>query len=190
MAAVLHDLGKPRTRAHSEKTQDYTFYNHETVGADMADTWLRDYRFSNDERTRIVHLVRNHLICYSSDWSDAAVRRFVRRVGVEHVDGLLRLGRADALGKGRPVDAELAALAELKQRIEESVQRGAAFGTRDLAVSGRDVMAQLAAPPGPIIGRVLERLLERVLEDPGLNQRETLLGLIGACATEAEEGGS
>jgi tRNA nucleotidyltransferase (CCA-adding enzyme) len=182
MAALLHDLGKPRTRALSDKTQDYTFYNHEAVGADMADEWLRTYRFSNEERKQVVHLVRHHLICYSSEWSDAAVRRFVRRVGLDQIDALLALGRADALGKGRPVEAELAALDELRARIQDSVAKGAAFGTRDLAVSGTDVMTQLGVRPGPIIGKVLERLLERVLEDPALNKREILLPLIEACA--------
>ncbi|MET0386252.1 MAG: HD domain-containing protein [Polyangiales bacterium] len=184
MAALLHDLGKPRTRAHSDKTQDYTFYHHETVGADMADEWLRTYRFSNDERQHIVHLVRHHLICYSPEWSDAAVRRFVRRVGLERLDALLALGRADALGKGRPVETELAMLEELKARIAASVARGEAFSARQLAISGRDVVARLAVRPGPIIGQVLERLVERVLEDPSLNERDTLLGLVEDCARE------
>lgn len=182
MAALLHDLGKPRTRALSEKTGDYTFYHHETVGADLADTWLREYRFSNEERGTIVHLVRHHLICYSNEWTDAAVRRFVRRVGPEHVEALLELGRADALGKGRPVDEELAALDELRARIADSVAKGAAFGTRDLAIDGRDVMAKLGIRPGPSVGRVLENLLERVLERPELNERDTLLGLVESCA--------
>jgi tRNA nucleotidyltransferase (CCA-adding enzyme) len=185
MAALLHDLGKPRTRVLSDKTQDYTFYHHEAVGADMAEEWLRSYRFSNDERRQIVHLVRHHLICYSEEWTDAAVRRFVRRVGLDQVPALLALGRADALGKGKPVERELAALEELQQRIDASVERGAAFGTKDLAVSGHDVMQQLGVKPGPIIGRVLERLLERVIEEPSLNERDALLGLIEPCAREA-----
>ena len=50
LAALLHDVAKPRTRAKSDKTNDWTFYHHEKVGADMADRWLRDYRFSNSER--------------------------------------------------------------------------------------------------------------------------------------------
>jgi tRNA nucleotidyltransferase (CCA-adding enzyme) len=193
MAALLHDLGKPRTRAFSDKTHDYTFYHHEAVGADMADEWLRAYRFSNDERKHIVHLVRHHLICYASEWTDAAVRRFVRRVGLDQVDALLSLGRADALGKGKPVAAELTLLDELRARVQDSVAKGAAFGTRDLAVSGNDVVQQLGVRPGPIIGKVLERLLERVLEDPSLNQREMLLPLIESCAaleTERGEGHS
>jgi tRNA nucleotidyltransferase (CCA-adding enzyme) len=182
VAALLHDLGKPRTRELSEKTGDYTFYHHETVGADLADAWLREYRFSNEERKTIVHLVRHHLICYSSEWTDAAVRRFVRRVGPEHVDALMDLGRADAVGKGKPVNDEFAALDELRARIEGLIAKGAAFGTKDLAISGRDVMDKLGVRPGPIIGRVLERLLERVIEEPSVNERETLLGLVEACA--------
>jgi tRNA nucleotidyltransferase (CCA-adding enzyme) len=183
MAALLHDLGKPRTRERSEKTHDFTFYGHEVVGADMAEEWLRRYRFSNDERRKIVHLVRQHLICYSSEWSDAAVRRFVRRVGPENVSELLALGRADALAKGHPVEDELAALDELAGRIEES-SRGAAFGTKDLAISGHDVMAKLESAPGKIIGQVLERLLERVLDEPSLNDRDALLSLVEDCARE------
>ena len=182
MAALLHDLGKPRTRALSDRTNDYTFYQHEVVGADMADEWLRAYRFSNDQRKQIVHLVRHHLICYASEWSDAAVRRFVRRVGLDQVEPLLALGRADTLAKGKPVERELALLDELRARVQDSAAQGAAFGTRDLAVSGHDVMQTLGVRPGPIIGKVLEQLLERVLEDPALNQREALLPLIESCA--------
>jgi tRNA nucleotidyltransferase (CCA-adding enzyme) len=184
MAALLHDLGKPRTRELSPKTADYTFYHHDVIGAELAEDWLRAYKFSNDERRRVVHLVRHHLICYSSEWTDAAVRRFVRRVGTEHVDALLALGRADVLAKGRPVEAELLGLDELQARITASVSQGAAFGTKDLAISGSDVMRQLGAPPGPIIGRVLERLLEKVLDDPTLNERDALLSLVASCAQE------
>ncbi len=184
VAALLHDLGKPRTRAMSEKTNDYTFYGHEVVGAEMADAWLKTYRFSNEDRKRIVHLVRHHLVCYSSEWTDAAVRRFVRRVGMENVGDLVELARADALAKGRPVEGELAALDELQSRVRQSVEAGAAFGTKDLAITGHDVMQQLGVAPGPIIGRILERVLERVLDEPKLNERAALLALVEACSKE------
>ena len=178
VAGLLHDLGKPKTRAFSDKTQDFTFYNHETVGADMADRWLRAYRFSNEERERVVHLIRSHLVCYSDEWSDAGVRRFVRRVGKDRLGDLLRLARADALGKGRPVDAELDGLARLQTRIDGVLAAGSALSTRDLAVNGQDVMQRLAIKPSRRIGEVLELLLERVLETPALNDRDTLLALI------------
>jgi tRNA nucleotidyltransferase (CCA-adding enzyme) len=178
LAGLLHDLGKPRTRALSDKTGDYTFYNHELVGAKMAATWLKRYRFSNEQRERVTHLVRHHLVCYSDEWSDSAVRRFIKRVGPGAVDDLLDLARADALAKGRDVEAELAALQQLRARIEAEHGAGAVFGTRDLAIDGRDVMHRLACAPGPIIGKVLEALLERVLDAPEINQRDTLLDLV------------
>ena len=178
MAGLLHDLGKPRTRERSPAHGDWTFYRHELVGADMADHWLRAFRFANDARERIVHLVRHHLVCYADDWSDAAVRRFVRRIGLPAVEPLLALARADALAKGRPVEDELGGLERLRERIARAVEAGAAFGLKELAVTGGDVMARLAIPPGPAVGKVLEALLQRVLEDPALNEREALLRVV------------
>jgi len=178
LAGLLHDLGKPRTRELSDKTSDYTFYNHEVVGARMAEAWLQHYRFSNDERRRVVHLVQHHLVCYSDDWSDGAVRRFVKRVGLDAIDDLLDLARADVLAKGKEVGGELEALDRLRARITAVQQAGDAFGTRDLAIDGRDVMKRLACSPGPQIGKVLEALLERVLDAPELNEREALLRLV------------
>ncbi|HJK96799.1 MAG TPA: HD domain-containing protein, partial [Polyangiaceae bacterium LLY-WYZ-14_1] len=178
LAALFHDLGKPRTRALSEKTEDWTFYGHEKVGAGMADEWLESHRFSRRERETVVHLVRHHLVCYAPDWTDAAVRRFVRRVGADRVPMLLALARADARAKGRPVDDELALLDELEGRVADLVSRDTALTTRQLAIGGKDVMAHYDARPGPFVGRVLDALLERVLDDPTLNRRDRLLALL------------
>src|SRR5262249_20669265 len=115
---------------------------------------------------------------------DAAVRRFVKRVGLGEVDHLIALARADALAKGRPVEAELASLDELRTRIDGVVAEGAALGTKDLAITAHEVMQKLGVRPGRIIGRVLDKLLERVLDEPSLNQRDTLLGLVETCAKE------
>ncbi len=175
MAGLLHDLGKPQTRAVSEKTGDYTFYHHETLGADIADRWLQDYRFPNADRARIVALIRHHLICYASEWSDAAVRRFLKRVGIEYVADLLQLARADVLAKGRPVQEELKLLDELERRIATVMDENQPLSVRDLAINGRDLMQHCALKPGPLIGKVLDMLLEKVLEDPSLNQQEILL---------------
>ncbi len=175
MAALLHDVGKPRSRAFSDKTQDFTFYNHEAIGADMAAPILTRLKFSTDDKTRIVELVRHHLLCYSSDWTDAAVRRWLRRVGLPLAPWLYKLGRADAQGKGRPVEADLATIDELERRAEAVLAAGAALSTRDLALKGGDLMKELGLSPGPTIGKLLDRLLELVTERPELNQREPLL---------------
>lgn len=188
VAALLHDIGKPKTRARSDKTNDWTFYNHERVGAKMADRWLRDYRFSNTERDKVVNLVANHLICYSSDWSDAAVRRFIRRVGVDEVDPLLRLGRADVVAKGRPVDDELADIEELRERVERLLEAGAALTTKDLAVGGRELMEHLTLTPGPRVGQIMRWLLERVIEEPKLNDADQLRELARQAHDELDTG--
>lgn len=178
IAALLHDIGKPRTRARSDKTNDYTFYNHEKVGAEMAGPILERMRFSNEEKARITSLVANHLVCYSDEWSDAAVRRWIRRVSVERVEDLYALNRADLIGKGRDVAPDLAGLERLKERVAGERAARHALSARDLAVNGQDVMRELAIKPSRRVGEVLERLLERVVDDPALNERETLLRMI------------
>lgn len=185
VAGLLHDLGKPATRAPSRRPGEFTFYDHDKVGAEMADTWLRDYRFSNGDRQRVVHLVRHHLICYSPGWSDAAVRRFIKRVGSERLPDLMALARADLHAKGLDVTAALAELAELEARVDQQSRSGAALGSRDLAISGRDLIRELGMRPGPAIGRVLDDLVERVLDDPALNERQALLELASRLADRA-----
>lgn len=185
VAALLHDLGKPATRVLSDKTNDFTFYHHEAVGAEMADKWLRAYRFSNDERETVVHLVKNHLICYSDEWTDAAVRRFVKRIGVPHIDPLLRLGCADVLAKGKPVDAELALLDRLRVRIDQVLAAGDATGIKDLRVDGNLLMKHFGIRPGRHIGVILGKLLDRVLDDPSLNDADMLLEIAKPLVEEA-----
>ncbi len=175
VAGLLHDIGKPRSRAFSDKTNDYTFYEHERIGAEMAEPLLSRLRFSNEERARITGLVRHHLICYDESWSDAAVRRWIRRVTPELLEDLYELNRADVLGKGRDASGDLDRLAELKQRVGALIAQGAAMSVRELAVGGHDLMQSLDVRPGPLLGRLLARLLDEVIERPDLNQRETLL---------------
>ena len=170
-AALLHDIGKPGARA--ERDGEGTFHGHEELGARLADHRLEELRFSNASRERIVHLVREHMFDYREQWSDAAVRRFVRRVGPEAIADLFDLRMADSLGNGlkQPDTGRLAALA---RRVDRMLASAAALDIRDLAVDGRDVMRVLGLPSGPEVGRVLERLLEEVLEDPSLNTTERL----------------
>jgi len=176
VAALLHDVGKPRTRAWSDKTTDWTFYDHDRVGAEIAEPIAARLRFSNDERARIVALVRFHLFHYS-DWSDAAVRRWIRRVGPDRVEDLYKLNEGDVRGKGRDFEADLAALAALKAHVARVLAEGAAMSTRDLRVNGHDLMTELGVKPGRIIGEILDVLLEEVTAKPELNEREALLAL-------------
>ena len=175
VAALFHDIGKPRSRAFSEKTSDYTFYEHERIGAEMAEPILTRLRFSNDERAKIVALIRHHLICYSDDWTDAAVRRWLRRITPELAPDLYEIGFADARGKGREASADILAIEQLKARADALLAAGAALSARDLAVNGNVLITELALKPGRIVGILLERLVEVVTDDPAANTRERLL---------------
>ncbi len=176
IAALLHDVGKPRSREFSDKTKDWTFYDHDRIGAEIADPICTRLKFSNDERARIVSLVRNHLFHYDA-WSDQAVRRWIKRVGTDRLEDLYRLNEADLRGKGAIFveDKDLAPLALLKAHVEKVLAEGAALTTRDLAIDGHVLMKELGVAPGRIIGIVLEALLEEVIADPAKNERETLL---------------
>ncbi len=174
IAALFHDVGKPRTRAFSDKTNDYTFYDHDRVGAEIVDPICLRLRFSNDERARITHLVRHHLFHYS-DWTDAAVRRWIRRVGKDRLVDLYALNEADVRAKGKDATPDLRALEALKGHVEKVLAEGAALSTRDLKVNGRDLMTELGLAPGPVLGELLEALLEAVTADPALNERDKLL---------------
>lgn len=175
IAALLHDVGKPKTRAWSDKTADYTFYDHDRVGAEIAEPVAAKLRFSNEDRARIVSLVRNHLFHYSNDWGDSAVRRWIRRVGRERLEDLYALNEADVRAKGRDCVADLDALAHLKVHVARVLAEGAALSTRDLKVNGHDLMRELGVSPGPVIGEILDALLEVVTNDPSVNDREALL---------------
>jgi tRNA nucleotidyltransferase (CCA-adding enzyme) len=177
IAALLHDVGKPRTRAWSDKTSDYTFYQHERVGAEIAEPITARLRFSNDERARIVALVRHHLFHYNDEWTNATVRRWIRRVGADRLDDLYALNEADVRAKGRDFNPDLEALGLLKGHVARVIAEGAALTTRDLRIDGNDLMRELGVKPGRIIGEILSALLEAVTDDPALNEPTTLLGL-------------
>lgn len=171
-AALLHDIGKPATRRFADDGIP-TFYNHESKSADMADVILRRMKFSNAERTAIVHLIRQHMYHYTPEWSDAAIRRFLKRVGVDTVEDLFSLRRADACGTNG-AGPDLISEREFSRRIHAVLEQQAALSVKDLKIGGRDLMAA-GIPAGPVLGTLLEELLDTVLDDPSLNEKERLL---------------
>jgi putative nucleotidyltransferase with HDIG domain len=177
LGALLHDVGKPRTREPKPGLPDeYSFYRHEHVGAEMAVTICQRLKLSNAERESVQRLVANHMFYYTPEWSDGTVRRFLRKVGVAELPALLALREADIIGRGFGEEPEKETR-ELRQRVAEVIAADTALTVKDLALGGRDIMQALSIPPGPAVGRILEGLLERVLDDPGLNTRERLLDL-------------
>jgi tRNA nucleotidyltransferase (CCA-adding enzyme) len=178
LAALLHDVGKPRAaQPRPEDPNDNTFYRHEVVGAELADGIARRLKLSTAERERVVGLVRNHMFFYTDDWSPPAVRRFIRKVGQENLPDLFALRAGDVLARGRGEDPEIE-LGAVRQRVEDALRAEAALKITDLALGGAEVMRILGIGPGPRVGQVLRDLLERVIEDPSQNTAERLEALV------------
>ena len=187
LAALFHDVGKPATRTVEHvATGDggrvplIHFHGHETASAALARKALFRLRFPNAVIERVCHLIAQHMFHYESAWSDAAVRRFIVRVGMEHIDDLFLLRYADIYGMHRvPVAANsdtVRSLNELGERIRRIEGERTALSLKDLAVNGSDLLA-LGIPKGRHIGRVLNELFQCVLDDPAMNTREQLLAV-------------
>jgi putative nucleotidyltransferase with HDIG domain len=172
LAALLHDIGKPAAKVE-HPGEDPTFYRHEELSARSAEIILKRLRFPNAVIDEVVHLVRCHMFSYDESWSDAAVRRFIARVGANNIDALFALRLADGAGiTGHPIDPR--SLEPLHERIEAVLAAKEAFGLSDLVVKGGD-LASIGVSPGPKMGAMLRELLEAVMDDPTLNERERLL---------------
>ncbi|MFL5751239.1 MAG: CCA tRNA nucleotidyltransferase [Chloroflexota bacterium] len=167
LAALVHDIGKPATQA------DGHFYGHETVGAEQARALLDRLHEPRAVTERVGHLVRHHMFRYEPSWSDAAVRRFIGKVGGDALDALFALREADNIGSG--VEREADGLAELRRRVAAELDAGPVLDRSSLAVDGDDLMRELGLPAGPALGRVLEALVDRVIDEPALNEPPTLL---------------
>jgi poly(A) polymerase len=172
LAALFHDIGKPRTRGYTEG-KGTTFHHHDAVGARMTRKRMTALRYPNDDVDRVTELVALHLRfhTYSMGWSDAAVRRYVRDAG-----GLLAelnvLTRCDCTTRNARKAARLSRrMDELEQRIGELAAEEELAAMRP-ELDGNDVMEQLGIEPGRTVGEAMRFLLEIRLEE----------GLIGDAA--------
>jgi poly(A) polymerase len=171
LAALLHDVGKPRTRGFGP--QGVTFHHHEVVGARMARERLVALRYPNEMVEDVTKLVELHLRfhTYRMGWTDSAVRRYVRDAG-DLLDDLNELTRCDcttrderkAAALGRRMDELEARIAELRELEELAKIRP--------ALDGRQVMKFLAVAPGPIVGDALDFLLELRLDEGPMSEDE------------------
>jgi tRNA nucleotidyltransferase (CCA-adding enzyme) len=169
LIGLLHDVGKARTMAAGH------FYGHEAEGAEMVETILRRLHLPRSDVNRGVRLVRQHMFVYSPEWTDAAVRRFVRRVGPAYLADVFELRRADDVASG-VIEPHPGGIDELRARVGVELATHP-LTARQLAVRGDDLIVQLGIEPGPIVGELLGRLLDAVLDDPSQNERATLIQL-------------
>ncbi len=171
LAALLHDIGKPKTRKIIKGIA--TFYNHEYLSARMTEKIMKRLKFSNENRLRVVNLVKNHMFYYNvGEVTAASVRRLLVKVGQENLQDLIYLRVADRLGSGTP-KAMPYKLRHLQYMLEK-VQHDP-ISVKMLKINGDDLLLKLKLKPGPKIGAILDVLLSAVISHPELNTQEYLL---------------
>lgn len=170
LAALLHDIAKPKT--HKIIKGVATFYNHEYLGAKMTDRIMSRLKFSNEDRLRVVNLVKNHMFYYNvGEVTAASVRRLIAKVGRENLKDLIDLRVADRLGSGTPkaMPYKLRHLEYMMEKVQNDP-----VSVKMLKINGDDLMRVLKIAPGPKIGAILDVLLSEALENPEINTASEL----------------
>jgi len=178
LAALLHDIGKPATKRYEEG--GVTFHHHDVVGAKLAKSRLTALRFSGEDTKAICKLIELHLRFHGyadAEWSDSAVRRYVRDAG-DQLERLHILTRADVTTRNvRKAQRLAAAYEQLEFRIDELAAAEELDAIRP-DLDGTQIMDALGVRPGPVVGEAYRFLLELRLEEGPLGPdraREALL---------------
>lgn len=170
-ASLIHDVGKPQVAGKDEDGL-VIFHNHEVAGAKIAAVICDRLKFSKKDKEKIVSLVRWHMFSVNENLTDAAVRRFIRRIGVGNVADMMDLRIGDRLGGGTQT-AESWRLKKFKERVAGELAPKP-FSMNDLAIDGKDIMRILNIKPGPKVGELLQKLFEEVDENMELNNKNYL----------------
>ena len=173
MAALLHDIGKPATKK-LEPGGAVTFYHHDIVGSKLAQKRLKELRFDNETIKAVSLLIELHLRFFGysdQQWSDSAVRRYVRDAG-DQLQRLHILTRSDVTTRNKRKAERLAfAYDDLEQRIKEISEKEELNAMRP-DLDGEQIMQILEIPAGPEVGKAYKYLLELRIENGPLGEEE------------------
>jgi tRNA nucleotidyltransferase/poly(A) polymerase len=176
LVGYLHDIGKP---VAYNLIKDGAFIDHDKIGADMIKSIFNRYKFSTKDTERAKNLVLFHMRSFDSFITEKAIRKFIKKLNDYNVSfkDWFRLKIADNkanLAKAN-YSSEKIRLFALKVHNSKKLTKSGGFGITDLAINGNDVMQILNIPPGKEVGDTLKKLLDIVLDDPSLNNKETLV---------------
>jgi tRNA nucleotidyltransferase (CCA-adding enzyme) len=172
LAALFHDIGKPKSRRRDEGRGDWTFHGHDVVGARMTRKILENLKFPRETIENTANLVRWHMFFSDPDKITlSAVRRIIRNVGPEHIEELINLRICDRIGTGRPKEQPFR-LRKYQAMIDEALRDPISVAM--LKIDGKRLMEVARVTPGPKIGWTLHALLEEVLDDPTKDTEEYL----------------
>lgn len=173
LAAMYHDVGKPKTKRFDKAQNEHTFYGHEVVGARMVNKFMKRLKFPKKTTEIVTKLVRHHMFFSDPDQITlSAVRRMIKNVGREHIWDLMNVRRSDRIGMGRPKAAPYR-LRKYESMIDEALRDP--ISVSQLKIDGDYMINTLHMKPGRRMGWILHALLEEVLDDPTKNTLEQLV---------------
>ncbi len=170
LATLFHDIGKPESK--QGEGRDCTFYNHEYISARLTKNIMKRMRFSKSITEKTVLLVRNHMFYYSVDEvTETAVRRIIKKVGLQNMKDLIDVRIGDRLGSNTP-KAKPYKLRHFEYIIDKVSNDPVTV--KMLKLNGDIMIKDLSFKPGPQIGAILNVLLAETIEDPSKNTLEYL----------------
>ena len=188
LAALLHDIGKPRTRSRLPDGR-VAFHHHEVVGANLARKRLSELRFGKEVADDVAKLIELHLRFHGygdGEWTDSAVRRYVTDAG-PLLTRLHALTRADCTTRNKAKALRLErAYDDLEQRIAALAQQEELARIRP-DLNGDQIMEILGLKPGPVVGAALRFLLELRMEHGPLGRERAIQELLGWARSEGIE---
>jgi len=183
LAALFHDIGKPRTRRPGLK-KAYTFYGHEVVGARMAQKIMERMKFPKNDTEMVVKLVRYHMFFSDTEQITlSAVRRMITNVSRENIWDLMNIRECDRVGMAK-TEAPYR-LRKYHAMIEQALRDP--ISVSQLKIDGNYLMNTLHVKPGPRMGWMLHALLEEVLEDSDKNTLEYLVSRVTSLETLSDQ---
>jgi len=186
-AAILHDVGKPATKQviTTKDGSRTTFHKHEMVGTKLTKQMLTRLKYDNELKKEVAELVKLHMYHYTREFTDAAVRRFIKRAGIKEKDlgvldrlPLFRLRSAERLGNGYKTNPITDKQRDFQERIIRVYKESSCLDLKDLDINGHIIMETFNLERGVRIGEILNFLMNKVLDNPDLNEKLKLLKLV------------
>jgi poly(A) polymerase/tRNA nucleotidyltransferase (CCA-adding enzyme) len=182
LAGLLHDVGKADAKKVIGKR--ITFHKHEMFSVRHAKTFLNRLRYDGKTKAAVLTLVRMHMYHYTREYSDAAVRRFIKKVDIteDMLDNLgnlplFKLRQAERLGNGLKSDPVTQRQLDFEERIRRIVKAGGSMSMKELDIDGRILIDAFGLTSGKLVGELKNYLLDRVQQDRTLNERLKLIEL-------------
>lgn len=172
LAALFHDIGKVHTQVLDKEGIGH-YYNHDKIGAKMAEDILKRFKVPNELIRKTTILILEHMN-HHNEFSEKGLKRLIRRVGEDEIFNLFSLQKADIKCSNK--SASIDHIIGREKKVKYILENKEVININQLNINGNDLI-EMGFKEGKIIGETLNHLLDRVMEEPELNKKEILKDL-------------